>query len=626
MKTKLGKAFLFAAIAFLLPGIAHSFQFQASESVSGNLDMQLTLGAGMRVNNPSSGMVGDPNYSPAANTLQYSNSDDGDLNYRQANLYTTYLKFTPELLMRFPHDFKFMFRGTVMYDLAAEETARTDLSEAAKRQVLYDAMLLDLWVSKDFNVGSQRGRIRFGNQAINWGESIFGIGGINATPALDFQKIQIPGTQLKEAVLPSPILSVATGLGYGFNLEGYYQFTWMRNRVPPVGSYFSVADIFGKGQQALFVSTNNFNFGGRDAGSISGARDQATLQQTQSDAINGQYAFDGVFDTLAVPLTGDKAPKNSGQWGAALHFKPQGISLDVGLYYIRYHDKMPVLGLNPNLGVPAGQEAQWTFLENRELYGVSANFPIGNWAVGWELSYRPKEAVALSGCYNANGNGQLDSNLNFPVDGGGNFAIVSCPQWIDQKKYQMHLTGILSLTPGDHGWLLDLLGGPGTGTFTAEGVWIRFPDVSPGKRYVRTVSDANGNPVQVMQAPAAGYIFWMDGPNAAGQETAAAVGSANSFGMVVDFNLAYDNKIIDGWQVIPGVTYFQALKGDTPTLTANYLEGAKSINFYVLFNQNPPSNWNAGINFTNYNGGGANHLRQPLAGRDFIGGFITRNF
>lgn len=625
MKTMWVKVLLFAVLAAMLPGAALAFRFDVSESVNGNLDMQLTLGTGMRVNNPSTGMVGDPNYSPQANTLQFSNSDDGDLNYRQANLYTTYLKFTPELLMRFPQQIKFMFRGTVMYDFAAQETARTDLSEAAKRQVLYDAMLLDLWASKDFDIGSQRGRVRIGSQAINWGESIYGIGGINATPALDFQKIQIPGTQLKEAVLPSPMISLATGLGYGFNIEGYYQFTWMRNRVPPVGSYFSVADIFGKGQQALYINTNNFNFGGRDAGSISGARDQQTLGDTQSQAINGDFAGPP-FNSLAVPLVGDKAPSNSGQWGAALHFKPQGVSLDVGFYYIRYHDKMPVLGLRPNLNVPAAQEAQWTFLEDRELYGVSANFPIGNWAIGWELSYRPKDAVALSGCYNANGNGQLDANLNFPVDNTGGFAVVSCPQWIDQKKYQMHLTGILSLTPGDHGWLLDLLGGPGTGTLTAEGVWIQYPDVSPGKRYVRTVSDVNGNPVQVMQAPAAGYIFWMNGPNALGQETAAAVGSKNSFGMVVDFNVAYDNKIIDGWQVVPGITYFQALKGDTPTLTANYLEGAKSINFYVLFNQNPPSKWNAGINFTNYNGGGSNHLRQPLADRDFIGAFLTRNF
>src|SRR5512139_775445 len=113
MKTMWVKVLLIAVLGAMLPGAALAFRFDVSESVNGNLDMQLTLGTGMRVNNPSTGMVGDPNYSPQANTFQFSNSDDGDLNYRQANLYTTYLKFTPELLMRFPQEIKFMFRGTV---------------------------------------------------------------------------------------------------------------------------------------------------------------------------------------------------------------------------------------------------------------------------------------------------------------------------------------------------------------------------------------------------------------------------------------------------------------------------------------------------------------------------------
>ncbi len=88
-----------------------------------------------------------------------------------------------------------------------------------------------------------------------------------------------------------------------------------------------------------------------------------------------------------------------------------------------------------------------------------------------------------------------------------------------------------------------------------------------------------------------------------------------------DFNWTYDNTIIKGWQITPGITYFQAVAGFTPTLTAQFFEGAKSLNFYVLFNQNPPSRWQAGINYTNFFGS-----NQLLADRDFVGGFITRNF
>ena len=246
---------------------------------------------------------------------------------------------------------------------------------------------------------------------------------------------------------------------------------------------------------------------------------------------------------------------------------------------------------------------------------MSANFPVGNWAVGWETSYRPKDAVALTGCY---GTGtDLDAVTNAPT------GAVDCPAWIDKKKVQMHLTGILSLTPGDHGWFLDLLRAD-TATFTGEAVGIRYFGVGPDKRYTRTI-----NGVQVTQAPDAGYGFWKgysipvdlgEGTTPA-LNTVAGVGDANSYGYTVDFNWAYDNKIIQGWTVVPGATFFQAVKGNTPTLTANYLQGAKSLNVYVLFNQSAPTRWQAGLNYTNYWG-----TNQLLADRDFIGGFLTRNF
>ena len=287
-----------------------------------------------------------------------------------------------------------------------------------------------------------------------------------------------------------------------------------------------------------------------------------------------------------------------------MHWKPQGVSVDIGLYFMNYHDKMPVLS-----ALADGASAQWTYLENRKLYGVSANFPVGNWAIGWELSYRPKDAVSLTGCYD-NATGPLDAISN-PVLG------INCPMFIDQKKYQMHLTGILLMTPGAHGWFLDLLKAD-TATFTGEAVGIRYPGVSPDKRFTRSIGG-----VSVTQAPAAGYGFWKDDSTIGtlGYPTIAGVGDANSFGYTVDFNWAYDNKIIKGWTVIPGVTYFQAVKGNTPTLTANYLQGAKSMNTYILFNQSAPTRWQAGINYTNYWG-----TNQLLSDRDFVGGFLTRNF
>jgi len=602
MKALYKSLWLPVCLGLLCTGTAHAFQFQASDSIRGSLDMQLTLGAGMRMEKQDAALIGDTRVNPNANTFQSSNGDDGDLNYNRYDLFTTYLKFTPELLLKFPDNYKFMARGTGLYDFKATDTRRTDLEKDAERAIARDVTLLDLWVSKDLNVGSQRARIRVGNQVISWGESLFGIGGIDSAMALDFQKFSIPGTQIKEAVLPAPMISVASGLGHGVNVEVFYQFYWNRNKVPPVGTYFSVGDIYGKGFGPATIDSNQFNFGGFDAAQISGARDLGTLHRTQQDLINGVYFDDGVFNSIGVPFAGENTPKNSGQYGIAMHYKPEGLSLDVGLYFMNYHDKMPVLEL---LG---DGRLRWDFLENRKMYGISTNFPLGNWAIGWELSYRPKDAVSLTFPYGVGG--RLDSLTN-------GIAGVTTPLWIDKEKYQMHLTGLLSLTPGDHGWFLDILRAD-TATFAGELVFTHYSGVSPGARFNRTFDNT-----PVTQAVAAGYGFWKDESTLGtlGYPIIAGFGDANSMGVTADFNWAYDNKIIRGWQVIPGVTYFQAIKGNTPTFTANYLQGAKSANIYVMFNQNTPALWQGRVNYTAYWGN-----NQLLADRDFVGAYITRNF
>ncbi|MGZ9148849.1 MAG: DUF1302 family protein, partial [Candidatus Deferrimicrobiaceae bacterium] len=80
MKTMSRNAFLIALIAMMCAGTAHAFQFQASDSIKGSLDMQLTLGAGMRLVNQNPNLIGDPRVNAGAATAISSNGDDGDLN------------------------------------------------------------------------------------------------------------------------------------------------------------------------------------------------------------------------------------------------------------------------------------------------------------------------------------------------------------------------------------------------------------------------------------------------------------------------------------------------------------------------------------------------------------------
>ena len=580
MTTHLKKLVLGLAVAGLCAPAAHAFQFEAG-SVRGSLDSTLTAGFGKRVEGRECSHHGDVSTACGgdANTAVWANGDDGNLNYDKGDLFTTHLKGSHELLLSFPDEWKFMGRVGWLYDFVADDTARTPLDGDAKRAVGQYVRLYDLWVSKEFDLGERRGRMRFGNQVVSWGESLFMIGGINSNVAMDLQRLSSPGVQLKEAFLPSPALSVAANLGSGLNLEAYYQFQWKPYNFPPAGTYFSMADTFDKGRDNLLY------FAPDPASQILAAGGRvtpATLAAKRAEMI---------ADGTAFPVLEDDEPGDSGQFGVSLKYRPEGWDVDLGLYYQRFHDKTP----NVQYWSQGVTGTRMYFEADRELYGISANTSVGNWAVGAELSYRPEDAVSLGACMNMDGSGD---GLEYGVECNGS---------IDEERYQFHLTGILSLTPGDHGWFLDLVGAQ-TGTFLGEAVAIAYPGVNKDKVYTRT-----RNGVTYQQLPASGAWTHPTG-----------VGDKLSWGYMFDFSLTYDSTLIPGWQVIPGVFFSHAVQGNTPNFMGNWMEGAKSANFYVLFNRNPMT-WQAGINYTRFWGGDYS-FSAPYKDRDFVGGFISRNF
>lgn len=548
-----------AAFAGLTPGAVHALTFE-TESIKGSFDSTLTLGAGRRLGNQSCGLTGTPSARCSAaevNPLTWSGADDGNLNYDKGDFFTGYVKGSHELLLSMPSQgLKFMTRFNWLKDFKADDTRTTPLQSDAKKEIVENFNLLDLWASKDFKAGNQNGRVKIGNQVVSWGESMFALGGINATNSVDLVRLSNPGVQLKEVFLPAPMVSVASSLGPGLNVEGYYQFRWNRYKFPPVGSYWSQGDIFDKGR--------------------------------------GELPF----------LDPDNEPKNSGQFGVSLRWRPASLDTDFGFYALRYHDKTP--NLSYSTGAPG--QLQWNFLPNRTLYGVSANTSLGDWAVGAELSYRPKDAVALSPCAEAGTGGTAQDFTPTAAP------TTQCPGWIDNKRWQLHVTGLYSLTPSNAGGFLDLIGAQ-TGTFLGEFVAIHYPGVSQGKLVRRTV-----NGTEIEQVPAAG--LWL--LPSSGSGVTKGFGDATSMGYLFDFSLVYDGSLIKGWQVVPGVFVQHAVKGSTPNFIGNWLEGAKTVNFYVNFVQNPAA-WQGGVNVARFFGG-KTPTHQPLGDRDFIGVYLSRNF
>ena len=524
---------------------ATTFEFEGGR---GNFDSTITAGTGIRTkawdcNLVINGASGDG--TPAGCLAPTSAlGDQGNLNYAKGDRFTTYLKGSHELLLKMPSDLTFLGRVNWLRDFSSTSTTGivsattpptlTDgLADDARKDLRFKARLLDLWVSKGFQVGEQQGRVRVGNQVISWGESLFLPGGINSTNAIDVMRLSQPGTQLKEVFLPAPIASISSGLGKGLNAEAYVQAAWNGNYLPPTGSYWSVANGLGKGHDAY-----------------------------------------GLVEAK---------PKNGGQWGASLRWQPDGTQLNLGAYVMNYHDKAPNFSMNAGGPGVIG----WAYAENRRLFGLSANFPLGDWAIGTELSYRPRDAVSLnsavSGCSSQNGN---------------------C--WVDEKRFQWHLTGLLSITPNTAGYVLKALGAD-TATLMAEAVVIRYPNLQPSY---------GGDPIS------AGAWGWGQEFDPAG--TPEAVGTKTSWGYNFDFSWTYDGTLIPGWQVTPEIYYFQAVKGRTPNGVALFMEGAKSVNFIVNFVQNPAT-WQASVNYARFFGG-TRVFDQPLRDRNFVGLTLSRNF
>ena len=532
--------YLAAACALIAAGAAHAAcTFQNEDgSVCGEFDSNITAGTGIRTQAPSTSMAG-----PGGAYYAAGADDLGDLSYKKGDAFTTYLKGVHELLVDMPDQWKFMGRVVWRRDFTATSvTGETSSStgqaqtDAAQSQLAFKARLLDFWVSKEFDLHGENARVRVGNQVISWGEGIFLPGGINQTNAMDLMALAQPGTQLKEVFLPAPIVSLATGLGHGLNLEAYVQKPGDKNYFPPVGSYWSTAYQVGSGApQTLDAAGFTTNF-------------------SETKATKAEF-------------------------GAALKYQPEAVPLNLGLYYMQYNDKSP----NPDYSHADGSDSN-VYLQGRKLVGISANFPVGNLAVGTELSYRPRDAMIM----NVSAPGASECFYG-GVNGAGG------PCYVDGRKYQWALTGIMSYTQSDHKAFLDLLGNADTATLLAEYVAVDYPDLKN--------SYPNGTPA------AGGYNL-----------PATKLSSGYNF----DFSWVYDGKLIPGWQVTPEVYYFRALNGYTPNAMAQFMAGAQSANFIVTFAQNPTT-WQTAINYGKFWGGG-NGMIQPLRDRDFVGIYVTRNF
>ena len=581
-----------AALGLAAANPAAAFKFATEGGVTGSFDSTVSFGVQRRMQSTDTSIVGNdsggnvPTTSPLGELVNgpgngftanpdfnYTNVDDGTLNYKKGDIVSAVLKGTHELSLKRQGDWTALGRFTWSSDFKADDTQRTPLDDEAKRAVQRNISLLDLWVSKDFELAGNPAKVKFGNQVISWGEDIFFIGGINSINALDIRKAHIPGTQLKEIFVPAPMLSLAAGLGSGFSMEAYYQFRWNKFIFDPAGTFWSAADFIGKGgKRGAFIPSS---FGGIGDFDPTRGRTLAAIETAGG----------------LVPVE-QTSPKNGGQYGFNLRFKPKDGDTEYAAYYIRYHDKLPFVGFRQDLNKIctagscgagqniAGLTAIEQYGEDKDLYGISMNTKLGEWAIGAELSYRPRDSVAIDptvpidpilGLGSSNAKPQFNLLAQAVASPTG---VATVNGFVDEKKWQAHFTGFKFLEPA-----IPTALGAAEGYVLGEIAVTHYPnlDLSGGTPYLLN-----------------NYTL----------------PSKTSWGYVAEFGLTYANIFQSGWTMSPIVDWYHHVRGTSPN-TIPFIEGFKALSVGLNFDYH--NVWKAGVSYSTFFGGGNLNLLRDRA-------------
>ncbi|MFN4063245.1 DUF1302 family protein [Azoarcus communis] len=572
-----------AVAATLWAPSSHAFRFGSEEGLSGSFDSTVSFGMSARTGSAGCSTIGndsggcnngtDNDLSRVYNLgnglgyanadFNFTNFDDGNLNYKKGDVFSAALKGTHDLSLKYPGGWSALARVTWFKDFKAKDTRRTDVASEAEG----DVTLLDAWVAKSFSIGEQYGKIKLGNQVISWGEDIFILGGVNQINAIDLQKFHIPGTQLKEIFIPAPMLSGSFGLTEKLGMEAYYQFAWNSFKFDPSGTFFSTADVLGKGRRVAYLPGSICN----DFGLSGPCGDQTALTDPERIALG-----------TAVPYLGSEKPKRGGQYGVNFRYTADEIDTEFAFTYQRYHDKLPFLGFTGNsAGAVTGYYVAYG--ENKDLYAISANTKLFNVAVGAELSYRPNDSVGI------------DPTVPFGSIFGGSFDKNSVydvgrhPGYVEEEKYQFHLTGFYTFSHNDPLGGLAKAVGASDGFILTEAAVTHYPGLDTSGRTPYFLPDYS-------------------------------LPDKTSWGYVFEMGLNYPNAFGSGVTLTPQIDWYHDVSGTSPNAIP-FVQGRKALTLSLFANYR--DSWKAAIQWVNFHGGGANNLMRD---RDFIAASVSYSF
>ncbi|MFZ5914688.1 MAG: DUF1302 domain-containing protein, partial [Pseudomonadota bacterium] len=330
-----------ALTGLALAAPAKAFDYTYGE-VSGSIDTFLSAGASIRTSGRDCENLGAPSGGcdlEDASGVEGGggvNSDDGNLNYDQWDVFSGAMKATSEVGATW-RNFNAFVRGTAFVDPIVDNTDFRDLDSSQRSEVSQNAKLLDYFVGGTFDVGGLPVDARIGNQVLSWGESTFIQNGINVINPIDISAVRKPGSEVKEFLTPVLAAKAAIGLPNNFSIEGFYQFK-ADNIVPdPAGTFFSSADIVGRGSQPI-------RSGVADMGDDDRFNPFEVIDGLQTD-LTWESRLGVSVPSVSIERANDVNADNGGEFGFALRYFAEELNngMEFGLYFINYHSRLPIL-------------------------------------------------------------------------------------------------------------------------------------------------------------------------------------------------------------------------------------------------------------------------------------------
>ena len=302
------------------------------------------------------------------------NADDANRNFNEGSLTTNRVGALGEMILRMDN-YGAVVRASTFYDDVYHRKNDNDSPATVNKNGDNDEFTSD---ARYYSGGRTRlldayvfGGWRFDNDTMldvkagrhieSWGESLYypGVNGVQ-NPS-DAVKANQPGVEVKEVLLPVGQVSASYRINPQFTFGGYVQYEWKGTELAPVGSYFSGTDVIGPGREFLITPTGN------------------------------------------VPYRGTDEPRDSGQWGLQVRYRPVP-ALELSLFHVNYHDKNPATALVGYDPVPVGgglsafvaNGYRVKYFEDIKLTGISASTKLGETQVGAEWSYRDGAPVLVN--------------------------------------------------------------------------------------------------------------------------------------------------------------------------------------------------------------------------------------